>query len=235
MDNLNGLGSLLVASIEIILIINLLIFAEKNKFNNTAILIVMLLTAYQTLEFLMCQMNLDFSLMPYLAFVSITFLPPLMLILLAALFNYKNKFLKLVFLPAIVFVVYYTFIIDQFVVTSCTVLYASYNYPLGDLYGFIYYTPILFSTIILIRTIGKESDKKLLFSTKVLLFGNISIIIPVVIGFSLVFSGNYILISKIESIMCKFAFIYAVCLSIICLYSSKRKNGRNNPEHLSGN
>jgi len=235
MDNLNGLGSLLVASIEIILIINLLIFAEKNKFNNTAILIVMLLTAYQTLEFLMCQMNLDYSLMPYLAFVSITFLPPLMLILLAALFNYKNKFLKLVFLPAIVFVVYYTFIIDQFVVTSCTVLYASYNYPLGDLYGFIYYTPILFSTIILIRTIGKESDKKLLFSTKVLLFGNISIIIPVVIGFSLVFSGNYILISKIESIMCKFAFIYAVCLSIICLYSSKRKNGRNNPEHLSGN
>ena len=234
MDNLNGLGSLLVASIEIILIINLLIFAEKNKFNNTAILIVMLLTVYQTLEFLMCQMNLDYSLMPYLAFVSITFLPPLMLILLAALFNYKNKFLKLVFLPAIVFVVYYTFIIDQFVVTSCTVLYASYNYPLGDLYGFIFYTPILFSTIILIRTIGKESDKKLLFSTKVLLFGNISIIIPVVIGFSLVFSGNYILISKIESIMCKFAFIYAVCLSIICLYSSKRKNGRNNPEHLSG-
>ncbi|MCZ6703171.1 MAG: hypothetical protein O6940_09030, partial [Ignavibacteria bacterium] len=234
-DNWNGLGSLFIAIIEFILFINLLVFTEKNKFNNTAILIVLLLAVYQSFEFLMCQIGLDYPLMPYLAFVSITFLPPLMVILLAALLKYENKFLKLVFLPAIVFVVYYTFIIDQFVVTSCAVLYASYNFPLGDLYGFIYYTPIIISTIILIRTVVKESDKKLLFSAKVLLFGNIFIIIPVVIGFLLIFSGSYILISKIESIMCKFAFIYAVCISFICLYSSKRKNGRNNPEHLSGN
>ena len=57
--------------------------------------------------------------------------------------------LKLIFLPALIFVIYYTFAIDQFAVTSCTVLYASYNYPLGDLYGFIYYIPIIISTIIL--------------------------------------------------------------------------------------
>ena len=235
MDNWDGIGSLFIASIEFILIINLLVFTERNKFNNTAILMVLILAAYQTVEFLMCQIGLVDPLMPYLAFVVITFLPPLMLILLAELFNYKNKFLKLVFLPAIIFIIYYTFAIDQFAVTSCTVLYASYNYPLGDLYGFIYYTPIIISTIILFRAVVKGRDKQTLFSIKLLLFGNIFIIIPVVVGFVIMFSGSHILISKIEIIMCKFAFLYAICLVIICLYNPKRKNGRNNPEYISGN
>lgn len=235
MDNWNGLGSLFIASIEFILFINLLVFAEKSQFNITAILIILLLTIYQSCEFLMCQLGLDYQLMPYLAFVFITFLPPLMLILLATLFKYENKFLKLIFLPAITFVVFYTFAIDQFVVTSCTVLYASYNFPLGDLYGFIYYTPIIISTILLIRAVVKESDKKTLFIAKILLFGNIFITIPVVVGFMLMFTGSLIIISKIESIMCKFAFIYAICLAFICLYNSKKKNERNNSEYISGN
>ena len=107
MDNWNGLVSLFIASIEFILFINLLVFAEKSHFNLVAILIVLLLAAYQSFEFLMCQLGLDYPLMPYLAFVFITFLPPLMLVLLAALFKYENKFLKLIFLPAITFVVFY--------------------------------------------------------------------------------------------------------------------------------
>jgi hypothetical protein len=235
MDSWDGIGSLFIASIEFILLINLLVFAEKNKFNIIAILMVLILTLYQIFEFLMCQMGYDFPLMPYLAFVVITFLPPFMLILLAELFNYKNKFLKLIFLPAVLFIIYYTFAIEQFTVTSCTVLYASYNYPLGDFYGFIYYTPIIISTIILSRAVVKKSDKSKLFSIKVLLFGNIFIMVPVVVGFVIMFSGSAVLISKIESIMCKFAFLYAVCLAIICLYNSKRKNGRSNSEHILGN
>ena len=235
MDNWNGLVSLFIASIEFILFINLLVFAEKSHFNLVAILIVLLLAAYQSFEFLMCQLGLDYPLMPYLAFVLITFLPPLMLTLLAALFKYRSNFLKLIFLPAIIFVVFYTFTIDQFVVTSCTVLYASYNFPLGDLYGFIYYTPIIISTIILIRAVVRESDKNTLFITKILLFGNIFITVPVVAGFLLMFNGSHIIISKIESIMCKFAFVYAICLAFICLYNSKKKNERNNPEYISGN
>jgi hypothetical protein len=223
MDSWDGIGSLFIASIEFVLLINLLVFAEKNKFNITAILMVFILTAYQIFEFLMCQMGFDFSLMPYLAFVLITFLPPLMLILLAELFGYENKFLKLVLLPAVIFIIYYTFVIDQFAVTSCTVLYASYNYPLGDLYGFIYYSPIIISTIILSRTVITGSNKRRLFSIKVLLFGNIFIMIPVVVGFVIMFSGSPVLISKIESMMCKFAFVYAMCLAIICLYNSKKK------------
>jgi len=235
MDNWNGIISLLIACIEILLLINLMIFAEKNKFNKTAILIIFVLMVYQSLEFFMCQVGLDFPLMPYLAFVDIIFLPPLIIILLSRLYNYENKFLYLIFLPAIAFIVYYTIVIDKFAVTSCTVLYATYSYPLGDLYGVFYYSPVIIATIILIKKIFRTTDKKIVTISKILLTGNIIISIPVIVGFVMMYTGNHYLIAKIESILCKFAFFYAVCLSIAALYKAEVRDERNNPEHIPDN
>ncbi len=235
MDNWNGLDSLLIACVELILLINLLVFAEKNRFNKTAMLLIFVLMVYQTLEFLMCQLGLDFPFMPYLAFVDIIFLPPLIIVLISRLYNYESKFLNLVFLPAVVFIIYYTIVIDKFVVTSCTVLYATYSYPLGDLYGVFYYSPVIIATIILIKKILHETDEKILKISKILLLGNFIISVPVVIGFILMFTGNHYLIDKIESVMCKFAFFYAVSLSIAVLYNSKGKDERNNPEYIPDN
>ena len=227
MDNWNGIGSLLIACVELIILINLLIFADKNRFNKIAMLLIFVLMVYQTLEFFMCQIGLDFPFMPYLAFVDIIFLPPLIIVLVSRLYNYENKFLKFVFLPAILFIIYYTIVIDKFVVTSCTVLYATYSYPLGDLYGAFYYLPIIITTIILIKKISTETDKKILKISKILLFGNFIISIPVIIAFVMRFTGSYFLIEMIESIMCKFAFIYVVCLSIAVLYNSKGTDERD--------
>ena len=235
MDNWNGIGSLLIACVELIFLINLFIFAEKNRFNKTAILIIFVLMVYQSLEFFMCQIGLDFSFMPYLAFIDIIFLPPLIIVLISRLYSYENKFLNLVFLPAIVFIIYYTIVIDKFVVTSCTVLYATYSYPLGDLYGAFYYLPIMIATIILIKKISRETNKKILKISKILLFGNFIISIPVIIAFVMRFTGNDDLIEMIESVMCKFAFFYAVCLSIAVLYNSKGKDERDNSEHILNN
>lgn len=226
MDDWNGIGSLLIACVELILIINLLVFAEKNRFNKTAILIIFVLMIYQSLEFFMCQVGLDFPFMPYLAFVDIIFLPPLIISLLSRLYDYENKFLNFIFLPATAFIIYYTIIIDKFMVTSCTVLYATYSYPLGDLYGVFYYSPVIIATIILIKNISQKTDKKTLIISKILLTGNIIISVPVIVGFVLMFTGNHYLIAKIESVMCKFAFFYAVCLSIAVLYNSKGKDER---------
>lgn len=225
MDNWNGIGSLLIACIELILIVNLFVFAKKDKFNKTAMFILFILMIYQTLEFLMCQVGLDFSFMPYLAFVDISLLPPLILVLLAKLFNYRSKYLYLIFLPAISFIIFYSFVVEKFAVTSCTVLYATYSYPLGDLYGFFYYLPIIISSFILVRTLIKSEDKRITYISKVLLYGNIIISIPVIAGFVLMFSGSHYLITKIESIMCKFALGYTICLAIVSLYNSRVKNG----------
>jgi hypothetical protein len=197
-------------------------------------LMIALLASYQSMEFLMCQVGLQDSVFPYLAFVIIGFLPPLNLLLtftLASKSNLKKK-AYLIFIPAIAFSIYYLFVIPEFAVTSCTVLYASYHYPLGDLFGAFYYLPVLISIILLAKFIPQTDDKKKKIIARVLLFGSIIISIPVLIGFSLMFAGNYSIIFAMESIMCKFAFIYAVCLSFICLYNSPFNDERNYFKYL---
>ncbi len=191
--NWNGTVSLLIACFEFLLLFNLLIFAEKNRLNKIAITMMALLAAYQMLEFLMCQVELQSSFFPYFAFVIISFLPPLNL-----------------------------------------TLTLTYHYPLGDLYGFFYYLPILISIILLALFVRKESDKKKKLVGKVLLFGSIFISIPPVLGFTLMFAGSYSLISAMESIMCKFAFVYALCLAFVCIYNSPFKDERNYFKYLSG-
>ena len=234
MDSWDGLGSLLIACIEIILLVNLVIFAIKSKLNKLVMILIFILMAYQLLEFLMCQAGLSSSLMAYFGFAVISLLPPFNFILITELYNFKSKSINLVFIPAVAFIIYYPFVLGQFNVTSCAVLYVTYNYPLGDLYGLFYYTPILAAIILLLRGIKKGKDKKTIFISKVLLTGNIIISIPVAAAFILMATGDYYLIAKIESIMCKFAFAYALCLGVVCLYNSKRKNERNNTEHLPG-
>lgn len=232
--NWNRTLSLLVACLEFLLLFNLLIFAEKNKLNKIAITMIALLAAYQTMEFLMCQVELQSAFFPYLAFVIISFLPPLNLLL--TLTHNLTLTLKswLIFIPAILFSIYYTLVIPEFAVTSCTVLYATYNYPLGDLYGFFYYLPILMSIILLALFVKKESDKVKKLIGKVLLFGSIFISIPPLLGFILMFTGSYSFISAVESVMCKFAFVYALCLTFVCIYNSPFKDERNYFKYLSG-
>ena len=236
--NWNGTVSLLIACFEFLLLFNLLIFAEKNRLNKIAIIMIALLAAYQTVEFLMCQVELQSAFFPYLAFIIISFLPPLNLILTSAFTKVSadklSSFSYIVFLPAILFSIYYSFIIPEFAVTSCTVLYATYHYPLGDLYGFFYYLPILISIILLVMFIKREGEKKKRFIGKALLFGAVFISIPPLLGFSLMFAGSYAVISAVESVMCKFAFVYALCLSFICIYNSPFKNERNYFKYLSG-
>ena len=197
-----------------------------------------LLAAYQSMEFLMCQVGLQDSFYPFLAFVIISFLPPLNLLLALTFTRNRNIILKwfLIFIPAIAFSVYYLFVISKFAVTGCTVLYASYHYPLGDLFGAFYYLPILVSIILLIRFIPKADDKKKKLIAKVLLFGSIFISLPSLLGFTLIFvAGNYSIISSIESIMCKFAFVYAIILSFVCLYNSPFNDERNYFKYLFNN
>lgn len=232
--NWNGTISLLIACFEFLLLFNLLIFAEKNRVNKIAIIMIALLAAYQTMEFLMCQVELQSSFFPYFAFVIISFLPPLNLLLVLTLTHNLTLHTWLILIPAILFSIYYTFIIPEFAVTGCTVLYATYHYPLGDLFGFFYYLPILISIILLILSIKKENDKKKRLIGKVLLFGAVFISIPPLLGFSLMFAGSYSLISTMESVMCKFAFVYALCLSFVCIYNSPFKDERNYSKYLSG-
>ncbi len=221
MINWNGLISLLLACMEFILMINLLIFSEKNKINFMGITLVGILAVYQTLEFLMCALNLKYSYMAYLAFLDISFLPPLNLYFILKYFRRNNKLHKALFIPALAFAVYYLLVIDKFAVVSCSVFYASYSYPLGTFYGFFYYTPALYAIIFLSNRIKKTNDETKKILAKVLLGGLLFVFLPVIAAFMLLAFHNDRWLAAVESIMCKFAFVYAVCLGYFTLMNKK--------------
>lgn len=222
MNDWNGIVSLLIACLELIFLINLLIFVEKNESNWLSIALVTLLLGYQTIEYLICGIGISSSFMAFLAFVDITFLPPLNLFFILTLFGYKNKLNKLVFLPAFAFVIYYFFAISKFEVEKCTVLYASYNYPLGDLYGFVYYVPILISFILVLKNFHLNREQKFPISIKYFIYAHLFLILPVTIAFTLMFLNSFWMVQSMESILCKFAFLYCLVIVYFAL-SNKQK------------
>lgn len=217
MNNWNGIVSLFIACIELVLLINVFVFAEKNKNNYLAAAVIFLLMFYQAFEFIMCNLGFDSSFNAFLAFADISFLPPLGLFLVLSFYNYRSKYLILVFLPAVIFVIYYAFIIDQFKVSACTVFYAIYKYPQGDLYGFFYYTPILVTMGLLTRGAMSAPGNMTKRLSKILLTAYALISLPVITAFILAFSGRMLLVHSIVSVMCKFAILLALALTYFAI------------------
>ncbi|MHB8904994.1 MAG: hypothetical protein ACYC4T_03425 [Melioribacteraceae bacterium] len=217
MNKLDGIVSLLIACIEIIYIINLLIFAEKNSVNKLVIGIITLLFGYQFIEFLICNVGLQRQIFIYLAFLDITLLPPLSLYTVLRFSARESQFGKLVFIPALFFIVYYPFVLDQFAVTKCTVLYASYHYPLGELYGIFYYLPIIFSIIILNKKWGAETGALQKSLTRTFLFGFLFTFIPSMI----LAIAIPTFLTAVESLLCKLAFVFA---SFLFYFAIKNKH-----------
>jgi hypothetical protein len=221
MMKLDGLISLLIACIELVYIVNLLIFAEKNSVNRLLTGLLALLFGYQVIEFLICYAGLQQQIFIYLAFLDISLLPPLGLYTALLYAGKLKSHHKLIFIPALFFIVYYPFVLDQFVVAKCTVLYASYHYPLGELYATVYYLPIIATMIILNKKWGAETDPKQKALTRLYFFGYIFTFIPAMI-FAIFFPA---FIYSVESLLCKMAFVLATFITIFTL-KNKTISGR---------
>jgi len=217
LDNWNGIISLLIACTEFIIIINLFVFAAKNRFNWIIILLLVILMIYQTLEFLLCQTGYLSSFLTYLAFADISFLPALDLYFIYNFFVKDNRNLKILFIIPLMFIVYYAFIINRFEMTSCTVLFAVFNYPHGTLYGVYYYLPVVATVYFLISYIKKGSVRKKVLYAELFLTGHAIMIIPVLFAFLLSALNMRAMLNSVESIMCKFAFGYVLCLTFFAL------------------
>ena len=169
----------------------------------------------------MCGLGCDSHLNAFIAFADISFLPPLGLFFILTFYKYRSKYFGILFLPALAFVIYYSTIIDQFNVNSCTAFYAIYKYPNGDLYGLFYYLPILITIGFLIRGILRPKNKATVHLSKILLAAYILISIPVMLAFSLVLLKSEFLLHSIVSIMCKFALLLALALTYFALNFKK--------------
>ncbi len=213
MEKFDGLVSLLIACIELLFIINLLIFAKKNSVNKLIIVQVILLFGYQLLEFLICFVGLNSRLFVYLALLDITLLPPIGLYTVLLYAGKLKNYHKFIFIPAIFFIIYYPLVIDHLAVTKCTVLYASYYYPLGPLYATFYYLPVIGSMIILNKKWGAETDPEKKSLTRIYFFGYIFTFIPSMI--IAIFFPSFV--NAVESLLCKMAFMLAIHFTFFAL------------------
>jgi hypothetical protein len=220
MNSFDGIVSLLVACIELVIVINLLIFAEKNATNKLSIGMLALLFGYQFLEFLICSVGLQSQLIIYFAFFDITLLPPLGLYTVLEYSGKLKNYHKYVFVPALFFIIYYPFVLNQFAVTKCTVLYASYNYPLGSFYAVCYYLPVLATMLILNKKWGSDTDPRQKKNTRLFFFGYLFTFLPAMIIALLIPS----FIIAVESLLCKMAFVLAVFVFIFVLKNRTIKN-----------
>lgn len=229
MDQFPGVVSLLIACIELVLLINVLIFSEKNEVNKTAIRLIVLLMLYQAIEFIICYTGTTNTAIIYSAFAVITFLPPLGLYLVLQFYKLDFKFMSAIYLPALAFVIYYPFKLSEFAVVKCTPIYAIYHYPLGYIYGIIYYIPILITLILLGVYYFKQKEslrKKLSLS---LLLGFYLTFIPA--AFARFLSDSYR--AAIESLLCKQALILALAITYFII--SNRTQLKENIEQQGKN
>jgi hypothetical protein len=227
MNQFPGIVSLFIACIELVLLINIIVFSEKNKTNKLIIAIVSLLFGYQSMEFFICYSACTAPIAVYSAFVIITFLPPLLLTLVFTIKQNKtDKTITLIFLPAVFLLSYYLFVIPNFVVTECTVLFAAYDMPLGDLYGVVYYSPIIISVILLLKMLYNPNYEKEKTNLIIILSGILSAFVPV----ALIIAAFPNLIDYVESFFCKSASLIAITLSIVAIRNKEKLKETKNAE-----
>ncbi len=221
MENFPGIVSLFLVCLELVLLINLFIFAEKNRVNKKILWLVGLLFGYQLFEFVICYFGVESNLIVYLAFVVISFLPPLLLNLVMTIRKESALLGKVIFVPIILLLLYFTFIIPEFVVTRCTVLFAAYDIPLPDLYGLLYYSPVLISIILLTKMIMNDKYQEQKINLIILNTGMILTFIPT----WLIILAFPSLIEFVESFLCKSASIMALTLTAYAIrYKEVKKN-----------
>jgi hypothetical protein len=156
-----------------------------------------------------------------MALVSISFLPPLGVLLAADVCNLKHwiNWSGIVF--GVVFSIYYSTIPDAFTDLTCNPFYATYSYPLGNLYGVFYFGYIgwafalLIISAILNRRQGetKQIHKKAIY----VLVGYLSFLVPMAINIII----DYESFTGLSSIMCKYAILLAVTLLVFSFQYKK--------------
>jgi hypothetical protein len=224
MNDFSGIVSLFIACIEVVFLINLLIFAEKNYQNKLIIAIITLLFSYQFMEFLMCYSENYSNLLIYFSFIIISLLPPLVLIFTLSIKGVKSKLIPILFLPVLLLLIYYLFFLNQFEITICTVLFVAYEMPLGDLYGVIYYLPIIISIYLLSRMLSNPVYKENKINIIIVLSGILTTFVPV----ALIIAMFPNLIEYVESFFCKAASIIAFTFTIYAMRNNSKNKVKEN-------
>ena len=220
---MDGLVSLIFFIIELGFLIFIVFKNRRHPQFVWIVLLMVFLQVYQLMEFLMC-VGVDPNIIGRLGLVSITFLPPLGVLLASYVTNLKHWINWSGMLCGLGLSIYYLIVPNAFSLQTCNPFYAVYTYPLGNLYGMFYFGFIGWAfTLIIIGWIvnGKKGRKELNKKATFVLIGYISFLLPMAITVVVDFSTS----SAVPSIMCKYAILLAIALLIFSFqYERKVQN-----------
>lgn len=177
--------------------------------------ILLLLAAYQIVEVLVCSRAPMTGFMPQMAFIVVTWLPPLGLLLIAHLspsqsqLNYAISYFMLAVALSIVI---WIALDDRFVSDSvCNVVYAKYSTPMPRLqiYSWFYWLGLLGMIVLPVLGARNSKDPNQQRLLRIVLIGSLGFIVPAVITNRFVPPAQ----GALPSIMCHFALVLAVCLA----------------------
>ena len=197
--------------------------------------ILLLLAAYQILEVFVCTQSPTTGYMPQMAFIVVTWLPPLGLLLIAQLSpspSHINYVVSYFMLAVALSLVVWIALDDRFVSDSvCNVVYAKCSNPAPRfrIYAWFYWIG-LFGMIVLsalgVRQTDDPGQQKLL---KAVLLGSLGFIVPGVIVTNFVAPAQ----GALPSLLCHFALVLAVFLARLIAIERRRDqpDALNTPHH----
>ena len=222
MEGFEGIPSLFFACVELLLLVNSLIFAQKNKLNYIIFLLIALFASNHIIEFLICLVNINSSIIVLINFALVSLIPPLALGLVLKFWNHNSSLNYFLFFPSAVFIYSFAQFFEVFKVTECSYLYVVYQFPLRTELGVFFYTINIAAIIFLFYKLREIKLRYMRHMNKWLMIGQILAFVPPLI-ILLLFPSLEI---YNESILNKFAFFYVLSLTYFSL--------KNKTELLSG-
>ncbi len=193
--------------------------------------ILVLLAAYQVTEVAICANTATAGFLPRLAFIIVTWLPPLGLLLIAGLYHPRSRLMDtaaVTMLAAALAIVVWISIDSSFVHASvCSAVFARYTsiMPRFIIYSGFYWTGLLCMVLFSgygARTCDHPHRRRMLNQVFV---GTLAFVLP-----SLAISW-YIppAAGALPSVMCHFALLLAICLTRMVYLERKRSRARHTP------
>lgn len=182
--------------------------------------ILILLAAYQMVEVLVCSRAPIYGFMPQMAFIVVTWLPPLGLLLIAQLSSRQTQVNYAIsyFMLAVAFsIVVWIAFDDRFVADSvCNVVYAKYTtpHPRFQIYSWFYWLGLFGMVALSALGVRNSQDTEQQRLLKSVLLGSLGFIVPGVIVTNFVAPAQ----GALPSILCHFALVLAVFLARLINY-----------------
>ncbi len=202
------------AAIEVVLAAWALYGLGRRRILRTTSVVLVLLAAYQIVEVAICARVPDVGSLPRIAFIVVTWLPPAGLLLIAFLSPPSRVFYvtSYVLLAVAVAMVAWIAANRDFVSASvCNVVYAKYANPLTSfrIYAYSYWLGLFGMVVMSAVGIGRSDSLSQRRQLRWVLGGVVGFIVPALIVTQFVAPAQ----GALPSIMCHFAFVFALCLA----------------------